>query len=263
LPVAITGLLQERRLRYNVTVATQDVAPTNLNSVVPIRGKPFATSVASAILTGVDGYDSRGTFAFDGLSPVAEDGRWLLLRSNHLPKPMLVSVLCRTIDDKLLFSFQQPLNLFDSPNWAPTFVGFAWLADFAESEYLHLGVERACRRIVLTRLPGLSEEQSRNIRSETVGFALDCGMGLMPCYFCVASLPISEAEFRILYGDLPLRQQPLVKDNPAVSVAEAYSQGRYAEADLLRVSLFSYWRFLIDEVHVSEELGSAVGSFLG
>lgn len=249
----LAGLIENGRLQYDGMVAISDVAPTHLNHRVTIRSEPFARSIVAATAMGIDSYNGDGSWHHDGLTPVAEDGRWMLLRSNHASKALRISVLLITSDHKLCFRLLEPHLLFDTPNWAPTFMGFAAPRDFEGCELLYKGIENAAERIVRATIP---DYDRLNTGLKLVGFALNAGAGLQPNYVCIAGIALDEGELRERFvkeaglrerrenqSVYPVRFHPLVFDNPIISFAEAYSLGRYSESDTLRMALFSSWRW--------------------
>lgn len=241
IPRLLISAVESGRLVYDSYVAVADVSTTHVNKTVIVRHETYARALSGSISIGLDGYTKDGSWDFDGLQPIAEDGRWLLLRSSHASKPIKVSVLCITSDSKLCFTLQEPHLIYDTPNWAPTFVHFAIPRDFNDKRDLVSAIQTTAKRLIERRL---SDLESNKIR--VVGFALDAGAGLQPNYFCLAKVKYSEEELRSLLDGTPLRFHPLIDDNPAVSVAEAYSLGRYSECDLLRASLFAAWRWITD-----------------
>ena len=237
----LAGAIESERLLFNPLLAVAEVAVTHVNTKVTIRSQSFANVIVGSAAVGLDGYKPDGTWDFDGLQTVSEDGRWLLLRSNLASKAIKISVLCITEDSQLAFRLQVPHQLYDTPNWSPTFVNFGLPGDFTKNGLLVNSIKSAAHRIVRSHLGTVNKSNC-----EVVGFALDAGAGLQPNFFCTWQIPFSAAKLKEKMRGESFRFHPLVTDNHAVSYSEAYGLGRYTECDLLRANLFAAWRWTID-----------------
>lgn len=188
-PRFLCRLIDRKALAYDGRVVVSDFAPTALDSVLTLSPMSYFASQVGTHGVGADCYGPSGRREFDGLNLVAEDGRWMLFRSNHAAKPLFVAVLLVSNDDELVFAMGGTNALEKHLCWTPTAMGFAIPEDFdgladkggtsssdsgkrsgeiggdSEKSYpIVNGIEEAAKRILLQRLPFLADDPEAAIK---------------------------------------------------------------------------------------------------
>jgi len=208
---------------------------------------------------GFDGYSPGGLTDWDGLTNVAEDGDWLLLKSNYTLKPIRIVSLLVSADDYLIITFADAETLSSGKSWSATTVSFAHPQDFVFAEtqpvaprvldgkeiggpFLTSGIVAGSRRAMMRVLNPEGDIYSADdeLKISVVGFALDANLGLMPTFFTLARSTASRDDLcdRLAAHGADTREYALVGDNPLVSLHELFHRPRYGDAELLLAAVY-------------------------
>lgn len=232
-PRFLVRLMDLGAIAYQGKVLVTDVAPTTVKQTLSLRPMDYFGSLVGTYSVAVDCYGGDGRREYNGLNLVEEDGRWLLLRSNHASKALFVSILLITADSEVAITLGTTNALENHIVWTPTAMGFMIPEDLkgarqeaiesdkgkeAPPESLVEAVGKAAKRILLQRIPILAEaptddesnvsdekpkvpdcvptlsEAEQALKVTVVGTALDAALGQQPCFFAIARTSLTSAE---------------------------------------------------------------------